>query len=96
MNIQIGMVNTESELMWGNLNGKIEKWSDMFYSIIIKVTVPGLLIINFIMSYYLYFTSDLGSDAFTLPYPFWYVTKTQTQTEIQLQIRIEVNIYFRC
>lgn len=70
---QTGMVNAESNLMYVNLNENIEKWSNVFYWVLMKVTAPGILIISFTMSYYLYFTSDLGSDAFCLPYPFWYV-----------------------
>ena len=71
VHIQIGMVNPESKLIYENLNEKIEKWSDIFYVVSVKVSGPGVLIINFIMSYYGYFTTDSGSDAFSLPFLFW-------------------------
>lgn len=65
-------MNPEWKFKYSNLNDKIEKWSNILYSALIKVSVPGILLPNFISSYYLYFSSDLGSEAFGLPYLFWY------------------------
>ena len=86
---QTGMVNPESKLMYDNLNGKIETWSDMFYLLLVKVSAPGLLIISFSVSYYLYFTTDLGSDAFLLPFHLWYVTNT-IRIKFSYSISLEV------
>lgn len=70
--LNTGMVNPDWKFKYENLNEKIEKWSNILYSVFIKVSVPGLLLPNFILSYYSYFSTDLGSEAFGLPYPFWY------------------------
>lgn len=38
-----------------------------------KVTYPGVLAPYIAKSAILYFTTDAGSDAFSLPFPTWYV-----------------------
>ena len=68
---KIGKDNVESKLVYENLHGKIEKWSQILYLALVKVT-PVIFIPNIILSFYLYFTTDLESDAFSLPFPMWY------------------------
>lgn len=55
------------------MNEKIEKFTHNMYFILVKITAPGLMIPNLIIGYFNYFTTDLGSEAFHLPYMEWYV-----------------------
>lgn len=53
-------------------NRKVEFVSEVLRFVIVKVTVPAAILPIAFISYYKYFTStDLGSDAFELPAPFW-------------------------
>lgn len=43
------------------------------YFIVVRVFVPGFVLPKAIYSYLMYFTTDLGADAFVLPFPTWWV-----------------------
>lgn len=55
--------------MYVETNELIEKWCNIIYTITIKLFVPILLLPKFIASFFLYFFSGLGDDAFELPFP---------------------------
>lgn len=70
------MENPESKPTYVKLNENIEKWTGVCYFIMAQVTIPAIVAPQFIISFYLYFTTDLGSKAFTLPFPMWCVLYT--------------------
>lgn len=55
------------------INASIEKWSEIFFSVSVKVITPLLTIPLLLLSYFLYFTTDLGAESFRLPFLIWYV-----------------------
>lgn len=50
------------------LNQKIEQFSKRFYFIYVYCTLVGVMLPNIFKSYFLYFTTDSGNDAFQLPF----------------------------
>lgn len=63
--------NPTSKKMYDKANAKIEKYTKIFYFVGIKVSWPGLILPNVIISYFKYFTTDLGSESFKLPFVEW-------------------------
>lgn len=48
-----------------------EKWSKIAYFFLVRVSLPGLLMPEALFSFYQYFTTDLGNEAFELSLPMW-------------------------
>lgn len=55
------------------LNENIEKWTGIFYFLIVQMTVPVIFIPNLIITFYLYFATNLEGEAFILPFLIWCV-----------------------
>lgn len=66
-----GLENPSTELIYEKMNEKIEKLADMINFAMIIVTLLGMMMPNLIISYFMYFTTDLSSDAFHLAFPIW-------------------------
>lgn len=64
-----GQKYPEAKRMYVKTNHQIEKWCNIIYTITIKLFVPILLLPKFIASFFFYFTTELGGDAFELPFP---------------------------
>ncbi|XP_055306180.1 odorant receptor coreceptor-like isoform X2 [Sitodiplosis mosellana] len=60
-----------SKPLYEAMNLLIEKKCRTIHIVILNVTYPGILLPRFLLSYFLYFTTDLGNDSFTLPVPVW-------------------------
>lgn len=56
------------QLIYNKLNEKIEQFSKIIYFIFVHCTLFGVLMPNFLITFFVYFTTDLGSDAFQLPF----------------------------
>lgn len=67
----LGLTNPVSRMIYENGNHLVEKWFNIFIRLVMFVTLPGLMFPTFVVSYYKYFTTDLGNDAFEMPYPIW-------------------------
>ncbi|XP_055322149.1 putative odorant receptor 85d isoform X2 [Sitodiplosis mosellana] len=65
------MENPKSKSTYVKLNENIEKWTGVFYSIIVELSVIAVLMPHLIISFYLYFATDLGREAFSLPFQVW-------------------------
>lgn len=63
--------NPKSQALYEKTNRLVEKLSVIAYLVIIKLGLPGLMLANEIVSYFIYFTTDAGSDAFELPFSAW-------------------------
>lgn len=68
-----GLENERSKAIYKDVNAKVEKWTQLLNFSCMNITLPCLLVPNFIICYVTYFLSDAGSDAFFLPFPIWYV-----------------------
>lgn len=50
---------------------RVEKISEVTYFVAINLGVPGVILPKAFKSYFTYFTTDSGGDAFELPYEIW-------------------------
>lgn len=57
--------------MYEKTNQSAEKISKLIELAIVYVSLPGFILPKTIYSYFMYFTSDLGADAFVLSIPAW-------------------------
>lgn len=73
--MSLGLQCKESRAMYEKDIHLIEEVSKIVYFAIVGVTVPGLVIPKAILSYFNYYTTNLGGDAFDLSIPMWYVYK---------------------
>lgn len=60
-------MNPISRAMYSKLNEKIERMSNLVYLLIIKLTVPGVIIPGLLITIVNYFVYDLGDDSYFLP-----------------------------
>lgn len=80
MNINMhvsGLKYPASRKIYEKIDPKVEKWCKIIFFMNMKVCFPIGMSSEFIYSFILYFTTDLGNDAFQVPLPFWYVTDKQ-------------------
>lgn len=66
-----GLLNPTSVIIYEEANAFAEKWINIITFVFVKVTLPGITIPFFLISYLLYFTTDLGEDSFLLPFVAW-------------------------
>lgn len=59
--------------VYHKLNAKIEKVSEIYYFIVMKLAVPGALLSALILTTASYFSFHLGNESYYLPYPLLYV-----------------------
>lgn len=52
------------------VNEKVDKIA-RFLRVSLIITLPFVLIPDFVKSYYLYLFTDLGAESFSLPFPMW-------------------------
>ena len=69
----VGIENPVSKKIYEEVNEKVENRTKWMYLAIVQASIPGLLLSNFMVSFYIYFTSDLGNESFMLPFPVWWV-----------------------
>lgn len=69
--MNLGLRCVTSRSMYEKINHRMEKLSKIVYFGVVGVTVPGFIIPKALVSYFKYFTTDLGADAFDLPMPTW-------------------------
>lgn len=79
-----GLECAASEVLYDEINSKGEKWSKTIITVIMAVVPQGLLFPKFLLSYYFYYTTEMDSDAFQMPFPSWYVFKLLHSQHISL------------
>lgn len=62
----------KSKRKYEKTNRNMEKWSEIVYFLTVKVTVVCLIGPRFVVSFFVYFTTNLGADAFELPILTWF------------------------
>lgn len=68
-----GFENSSSKAIYEEVNQKVEKWTKILYFVLMNVSLPGIMMPNFVISYFLYFSTDLEVEAFRFPFPIWFV-----------------------
>lgn len=61
-----------SKVLYEKANKFVEKWTMFVHYFLSKVAVPCIMSVFIILSYALYFETDLKKEAFYLPYAVWY------------------------
>lgn len=64
-------MNPSSRLLYEKTNRRAEKWSEIIFILMAKVTPIAWLSPRVIISFFFYFTTDMGNEAFELPSPMW-------------------------
>lgn len=67
----IGSECPASQQLYTETNQLVEKFTKIMYIVIVYMTMPCILLPKSIHSFYIYFTTDLGADAFELAFPMW-------------------------
>lgn len=65
-----GIKNPTLADIYVKVNEKVDKWTDFFYLTIVKLS-PILMMPRFILTFFSYFSTDSGAEAFKLPFPMW-------------------------
>lgn len=68
----VGLDCQRSAGIYHGIKENIQKINDCIEFLIIKCFFPFVIFSKFITSYFAYFISNLGSEAFELTFPFWY------------------------
>lgn len=69
--IYLGFEYKPSKVIYDGINENIQKMDQIIGFLIMKFVFPCVIFSKFITSYLAYFTTDLGSDSFELPFPYW-------------------------
>lgn len=69
--IFVGLEYQASSALYVKINQQVEKWSEIIYFIISKVSPQCIGLPIFIASLFAYFTTDLKNEALELPYAMW-------------------------
>lgn len=62
-----------SRKIYEEMNAFVEKWSYIIDLAFNKVSTASISVPCFVLSYFLYFATDLGQDAFILPFRVWWI-----------------------
>lgn len=57
--------------MYEKTNRFTENISKIIQTVVVHISVPGFVLPKAFYSYFMYFTTELGADAFELPIPTW-------------------------
>lgn len=67
----LGLQYPASQRIYNQINPEVEKWCELIYFANMRVFFPVGMSLEFIFGFAMYFTTDLGNDAFAVPLPFW-------------------------
>lgn len=68
----IGFKNSISKTIYMDTDRKMQKKIEILSLIFMKVSPACLMLPQFLISFFNYFFTSLGNDAFEMPYPVWY------------------------
>lgn len=80
----LGLINPKSKEIYTKANETIEKWSEIIHLCFEKLTLPLIGPPFIFVSYFLYFTTDLGRQSFFLPFLSWYSKTIFPQFDMKL------------
>lgn len=67
----LGSTNSISKVKYDEINEFVEKLSKIIYFVVMKVSVLVFAMPRDSFCSFVYITSDLGPNAFELPFPIW-------------------------
>lgn len=67
------MKTPSAEITYNKMKETSEFLQKLFELTFVKMTLPGVMAPNLLLSYYTYFFSDVGIDSFKLPFITWLV-----------------------
>lgn len=67
----LGFKYTELKQLYEKTNRQIEHVSKITHFVMVKISVPVIVLPKALLCYFLYFTTDLGANAFELSIPTW-------------------------
>lgn len=67
----LGRKYAKSEALFFETSQQVERLSEIVFTVLMKVAVPCFILPKCIVIFVVYFTTDLESDLFQLPYPLW-------------------------
>lgn len=70
-NISIELHDPVARHLFEGTNEKIEMWSKFIFTFFIKIAIPPAFLLNIPLTYYWYFTTDMGAEAFIVYNCFW-------------------------
>lgn len=68
-----GIKHPASKVIYVKIVDLVEKWDRFIQFALLKVTVPSFVLPKYIFCFYMYFSTNMGNDAFELPLPLWWV-----------------------
>ena len=82
-------MNPISKTIYKKTDQKLQKWHKILNIVMVKVPPVLANIPMFIISFYTYFTTDLGRDAFELPCPAWFPFDWKNPTGYSVAVVIQ-------
>lgn len=86
----LGLINPVSMAIYAKSNKQIEEYGNALSIFMRKVSIPCFIMPKFIISLVTYFTTDLGNDAFQLPFQLWWA---HTESSKNNKCFIEIVVY---
>lgn len=69
--LSAGSVSPSSKLIYDKFNGYVDIFCKYMYIGLVKMVPIGSMLPLLIISYFSYYITDSGEDAFVLPFPMW-------------------------
>lgn len=79
-----GLSNPTSKAIYKKTNRKVQIGIEILDLLMMKLSPNCLLFPHFIVSFYVYFTTDAGRDAFEMQFPVWYDWNSSCSFESKL------------
>lgn len=89
ISILIGSINPALMRLYKETDAFVEKWHGRFMFTLIYITIPCISLPYLIWSFYLYYTTDLGKNAFREPFAFWYYFELELKKNLLNNSRIQ-------
>lgn len=71
--IFIGLECRGSKEIYDGINENVQKMDRIVGFLMIKLSLPCVMFSKLFSSYFAYFTTDVGNEAFELSFPYWQV-----------------------
>lgn len=62
-----GQNDPTSKYLYNKANETIDKWTTNLHTFLFKISIPIAIIPTLLVSYYFYFATDMGGEAFIFP-----------------------------
>lgn len=80
----VGLTHPAVRAIYEQVNPQLEKWCDFVIFFAINVLYPTAMLTIFTITYAIYFMTDLGNEAFLMPFPYWYESAKQEEQHLKI------------